>query len=274
MIYDPDVCAFAVLSATRVNSCFDGQSVVCATTQNRTKMMKSLTSISAGAGHRWSSRTVHRPRRPHMCLIRRAARAPLGALLLVIAVLWLGAAIHGLLAGDPAMVPGLGPGGAYLVGVLGVALALLALDWMVRGRTVVISQGAVAVTDRSLRGGRAWREPLANYREIRAYRELRTRRTGVRSWYVVQLWHPEPAKAVELACDKDPALIERHALDWARRLGLSLSWQQDEPTAAATRGASGAGASVPGSDIRPGALWEGLPSGLPPAGSRELSGRF
>jgi hypothetical protein len=125
--------------------------------------------------------------------------APLGALLLVIAVLWLGAAIHGVVAGDPAIVPGLGAGGAYLVGALGVALALYALDWMVRGRTVVISQGAVAVTDRSLRGSRAWREPLANYREIRAYRELHTHRAGVRSWFVVRLWHPEPAKAIELA---------------------------------------------------------------------------
>ena len=58
---------------------------------------------------------MHRPRRPHMCLIRRAPRAPLGVLLLVIAVLWLGAAIHALLAGDPAIVPGLCAGGAYLV---------------------------------------------------------------------------------------------------------------------------------------------------------------
>jgi hypothetical protein len=91
--------------------------------------------------------------------IRRAERAPLGALLLVIAVLWLWAAIHGLVVGDSAIVPGLGAGGAYLVGAFGVALALLALDWMVRGRTVVIGHGAVAVTERSLRGSRAWREP-------------------------------------------------------------------------------------------------------------------
>jgi hypothetical protein len=63
--------------------------------------------------------------------IRRAARAPLGALLLVIAVLWLGAAIHGFVASDSAIVPGLGAGGTYLVGVLGVALALLALTgWL------------------------------------------------------------------------------------------------------------------------------------------------
>ena len=165
--------------------------------------------------------------------IRIAPRAPLGALLAVIAVLWLGAAIHALVTGDLAIVPGLGAGGAYLVGALGVALALLALDWIMRGRAVVISHGVVAATDRSLRGSRAWHEPLGNYREIRAYRELRTRRAGVRSWYVVQLWHPDPGKALELARAKDPALIERRARDWARRLGLPLSWQQLEPTAPA-----------------------------------------
>ena len=57
----------------------------------------------------------------------------------------------------------------------------------------------------------------------------------MRSWYVVRLWHPEPAKAIELARAKDPALIERRARDWAGRLGLPLSWQQYEPTTAATR---------------------------------------
>ena len=196
-----------------------------------------------------------------MCLIRRAERAPLGMLLLVIAVLWLGAAIHGLLAGHSAIVPGLGAGGAYLVGVFGVALALLALHWLVRGRTVVISQGAVAVTDRSLRGGRAWREPLANYWEVRANRELRTHRAGVRSWYVVRLCHPEPAKAIELARAKDPALIEQYARDSAQRLGLPLSLQQYEPTAAATAGQR-YGASVPGLRYQLGALWEGLPDWL------------
>jgi hypothetical protein len=105
--------------------------------------------------------------------IRGAARAPLGALLLAISGLWLWAGIKGIVAGDTAIMPGLGAGGAYLVGALGVALALPALNWIVRGRTVVISHDTVAVTDRSLRGRRAWREPLANYTELRAYRELR-----------------------------------------------------------------------------------------------------
>jgi hypothetical protein len=166
--------------------------------------------------------------------IRSAARAPLGVLLLAISVLWLWAGIKGIVAEDTAIMPGLGAGGAYLVGALGVALALLALNWVVRGRTVVISHDTVAVTDRSLRGSRSWREPLANYTELRAYRELRAHRAGVRSCYVVRLWHPEPAKAIELARAKDPALIERRAQDWAGRLGLPLSWQQYETTTAVT----------------------------------------
>ena len=85
----------------------------------------------------------------------------MGALLLVLAGLWIGTAVDGLSAGNPAVVPGLGSFGAYLAGALGAALGVLALDWLVGGRTVVISHGMVRVAERSLRGRRAWREPLA-----------------------------------------------------------------------------------------------------------------
>jgi hypothetical protein len=101
---------------------------------------------------------------------------------------------------------------------------VLAVDWLVGGRTVVISHGMVLVAARSLRGRRAWREPLAGYAGIRALREFRPHCTGVRTWYVVRLLHQEPAKALELARAKDPALIEWYARDWARRLGVPLSW--------------------------------------------------
>ena len=114
-------------------------------------------------------------------VIRRTGRAPLGGLLLLIALLWLGAALRGLATGTPAGVPGLGSAGAWLAGAMGGALALLALDWLVRGRTVVICRGTVAVTDRSLLGRSAWREPLAAYAEIRVDRELRSHRAGVRA---------------------------------------------------------------------------------------------
>jgi hypothetical protein len=157
-------------------------------------------------------------------VIRRHERAPLGALLLVLATLWLKAAIDGLLAGNPAVVPGLGSFGAYLAGALGAALGLLALDWLVGGRTVIISHGMVRVAERSLRGRCAWREPLAGYAGICALREHRAHRAGSRTWYVVRLGHREPAKALELARAKDPALIERCARDWACRLGMPLSW--------------------------------------------------
>jgi hypothetical protein len=155
----------------------------------------------------------------------------LGALLLAIAMLWLAGAVSGFVGGNLTIIPGLGTAGACLAGALGVAFALIAVDWMVRGRTVVIGRATVAVTDRSLRGGSSWREPLANYREIRACREQRAYRSGVRTWYLVRLWHPEPAKAVELARAKDPARIEQRAREYAQRLGLPLSWQWSEGTA-------------------------------------------
>lgn len=163
--------------------------------------------------------------------IEHTDRAPLGWLLLVLATLWLAAAISGFMAGHLAIVPGLGSSGAYLGGAVGAALAVIALNWLVRGRTIAIDRGMLAVTERSLLGSHSWREPLANYREIRACGEQRPHRYGARSWYIVRLWHPEPGKAIELARAKDPALIEQTARDYAGRLGLQLSWHQDEPPA-------------------------------------------
>lgn len=160
-------------------------------------------------------------------LIRRADRALLGGLLLVIAIVWLAAGLSGLVGGDPAIIPGLGSSGRYLAGALGAALALIALDWMAGGRSVAIERGTVAVTVCSLLGRHAWREPLANYREIRVDREQQPHRSGAQSWYVVRLRHPEPGKAIELARARDPALIERRAREYAGRCRVPLSWHRD-----------------------------------------------
>jgi hypothetical protein len=164
-------------------------------------------------------------------LIRRADQAPLGALLLVIATLWLAAAIRGLVDGHLAIIPGLGTSGAYVAGALGAAFAVIGLDWMVRGRIVAIGRRTVAVSVWSLLARHAWREPRADYRALRADREQRPHRYGTRNWYVLRLCHVEPGKAIELARAKDPALIERRAREYARRLGLPLSWQCDEAMA-------------------------------------------
>lgn len=164
-------------------------------------------------------------------LIRRTGQAALGALVLAIASLWLTAAISGVLAGNPAIVPGLGSSGAYWAGAVGAALAVLALHWIVRWQAVVVDGVAVFVTERSLLGSRTWREPLSNYREIRASHEQQPHRYGVRTWYVVQLWHPEPAKTVELARARDPGLIEARARECARHFGLPLSSRRRDASA-------------------------------------------
>lgn len=173
-------------------------------------------------------------------LIRRPGHAALGALILAVASLWLAAAIRAALAGSPAIVPGLGSSGAYWAGAVGAALAVLALHWILRRQTVVVDRGALFVTERSLLGGHAWGEPLANYREIRGHVEQRPHRYGRRSWYVVQLWHPEPAKRVELARARDPAAIEARARDCARRFGLPLVWEPPQSTMVERAGAHAA----------------------------------
>lgn len=163
-------------------------------------------------------------------LIRRSGEAGLGALMLAIAGLWLAAAIGGVLTGNPAIVPGLGGSGALWAGGVGAALAALSLHWIARRQTVIVGRGALLVTKRSLLGSWSWREPLSNYREIRGHHEQRPHRDGWRTWYVVQLWHPERAKRVELARSRDPAAIEARARDYARRFGLPLAWDQHQST--------------------------------------------
>lgn len=163
-------------------------------------------------------------------LIRRSHQAGLGALMLVISGLWLAAAIGGVLTGNPAIVPGLEGSGAFWAGAVGATLAALSLHWLVRRQTVTVEHGALLVTERSLLGSRSWREPLSNYREIRGRHEQRAHRDGWRTWYVVQLRHPEPARTVELARSRDPAAIEARARDYARRFGLPLAWEQPRST--------------------------------------------
>lgn len=158
--------------------------------------------------------------------IRRPGHVALGALLMMVASLWLAAALRGSLGGSPAIIPGLGSFGAYLATAVGLALAVLAAHWMLRRQTVALTRGALVVTERSLLRGRTWREPLSSYREIRCQVEQRPHRYGRRSWYVVRLWHPEPGKRVELASASDPAALEERAHDCARRLGLPLVWEQ------------------------------------------------
>jgi hypothetical protein len=154
--------------------------------------------------------------------IRRRPRALLGGLLLGIAGVWLAVPLKGLLLDASAGMPGLGVPGAVCAVMIGAALALLALSWIWRCDILVIEEGLLRMTERRLGGTRAWEEPLARYRGVRQRREELPHRHGARTWYLVEAWHPEPARTVELARGKDPRLIEQCAKVWAGRLALPL----------------------------------------------------
>ena len=183
--------------------------------------------------------------------VRRPGTAILGPLLLIIASLWLAAAIRGSLSGSPAVIPGLGSFGPYLAAAVGIALALLAAHWLLGSHKVALIGGELVVSERSLLRRRTWREPFASYREIRCAIERRQHRYGRRSWYVVLLWHPDRGKRVELARDREPGAIEERARDCARRLGLPLVWEQPPAAVAAP-----AGAPVADRPLRAGAAGE------------------
>jgi hypothetical protein len=161
--------------------------------------------------------------------IRRRRQAPLGGLLLGIASVWLAVPLKGLLLDASAGMPGLGVPGAVCAVMIGAALALLALSWIWHCETLVIDQGLVRMTERRLGGTRTWEEPLARYRGVRQRCEELPHRHGARTWYLVEAWHPEPARTVELARGKDPRLIGQCAKVWAGRLALPLCEEHQGP---------------------------------------------
>jgi hypothetical protein len=171
--------------------------------------------------------------------IRRRREALLGGFLLAIAGLWIAVPVRGLLLDFSAAVPDLGVPDTIVAILIGAALAMLAVSWIVRCQVLVIDQGLVRMTDRRLTGLRAWEESLARYRGVRLRHEQLPHRYGSRSCYIIEVWHPEPAKTVELERSKDPRLIERGAEAWARRLALPLCQEPSERPARPQKRARG-----------------------------------
>lgn len=155
-------------------------------------------------------------------VIRRRHRALPGVLMLAIAGIWCAVSIRGLLIGTAEVVPGLGMIGATGALMVGTALALFGFSWIVRSEILVIDRGLVGMTARRLTGARVWHEPLTGYRGIRGRQEKHHHRYGTRVWHVVELWHPETDKTIELARTRDPRAAERYTHSWARRLDLPL----------------------------------------------------
>jgi hypothetical protein len=159
---------------------------------------------------------------PPQIAIRSRGPALLGGFLLIIAGVWIGVPVRGLLVGVPEVVPGLGAAGAGIALLIGAALALVAVSWMLQRRVVAIEGDLVTMTDRRLLGTRTWREPLSGYRGVRLRDESRPHRYGARHCHVIELWHPKPARTVELDRIREPRLADRQAEVWARRFGLPL----------------------------------------------------
>lgn len=159
--------------------------------------------------------------------IRRRRDALLGGFLLAIAGLWVAVPLKDLL--DPsATMPDPGLSGTIFPILVGAALGTFALSWIVRCQVLVIDQGLVTMTDRRLTGLRVREESLARYRGVRLRHEQLPHRYGSRNCYIIEIWHPEPAKTVELERSKDPHLIERGAAVWAQRLALPLCQEPDQ----------------------------------------------
>jgi hypothetical protein len=163
--------------------------------------------------------------------IRRRRDALLGGFLLAIASLWVAVPLRGLLLDPSATTPHPGGPGTIFPILVGAALGVLALSWIVRCQVLVIDQGLVRVTDRRLTGLRVWEESLARYQGVRLRHEQLPHRYGSRNCYVVEIWHPEPAKTVELERSKDPRLSERGAEAWAKRLALPLCLEPGQQSA-------------------------------------------
>lgn len=153
-------------------------------------------------------------------VIRRRRQALLGVLLLVIASAWVAVPVRELMIGGPEIMPGLGVAGLGLVLAVGLGLAATALSWIVRREIVVIDRDSVGMTDRRPIGTRSWHEPLSSYHGVRLRKEQRPHRYGSRTWSVVELWHPETAKTIELTRTRDPRLAADDTEAWARRLAL------------------------------------------------------
>lgn len=145
-----------------------------------------------------------------------------GRLLVVIAILWIALPVRALLSGDGKVMPGLGASGAYWALAIGAVLALVALVRLSQRETIVVEGGVVAVTVQDLVRRATWREPLASYHGLRRHRAWQPHRYGQRTWYVIDLWHPDPSKVVELARGRDPERIDDQASTLARRLDLPL----------------------------------------------------
>ena len=146
---------------------------------------------------------------------------PIGALTLVIGMLWLAVALPALLGGRPFPIADLGRGGAWASLGIGIAFVLWGLRILLHRQTIRIGHDRVEVTIRSITGTTSWSEPLANYRGTVWRSEPIYRRDRRQTLHLVDLWHEDGARRVTLLSSTSEAAARDGWWAWAQELGLA-----------------------------------------------------
>jgi hypothetical protein len=172
---------------------------------------------------------------------------PLGALVLVIGVVWLAVALRDVTAGG-STIAGFGVAAAWVSLAIGAALALWGCRILVRRQSIRIGDHDIQVRVRHLLGETSWHESLRHYGGV-VWRSEPIRRRGVRQIvHLVELWHEDPSRTVTLLSSTAEQVAADAWQGWARRLGLApIRWRAAEPAPtpgdaelAASRGAHSA----------------------------------
>ena len=146
---------------------------------------------------------------------------PIGALTLIIGMLWLAVALPALLGGGAFPIAELGRGGAWASLGIGIAFVLWGLRILLRRHTIRIGHDRVEVTIRGIAGTTSWSEPLANYRGTVWRSEPIYRRDRRQTLHLVDLWHEDPSRTVTLLSSMSEVAARDAWQAWAQSLGIA-----------------------------------------------------
>ena len=151
---------------------------------------------------------------------RRDGR-PLGALMVGIGAIWIALALRVLIEGSPDVVAALGEDGVYLCLTIGTGLVLWGCRVLVPLQTIRIDGQCVRVTNRRITGTSSWTEPLASYRGVVWRTEPVRRRDEWQAIQLIDLWHDDASKTVNLFSSASDVAVPDFWQAWAHALDLT-----------------------------------------------------
>lgn len=155
----------------------------------------------------------------------------LGALIVGIGAIWIALALRALTEDSPDVVAALGEGGVWLCLGIGIGLVVWGCRVLVRRQTIQIDGQCVRVTVRRLAGTSSWVEPLANYRGVVWRTEPIRRRDDWRTIQLIDLWHEDASKTVNLFSSASDVAVPDLWQAWAQALDLTaIRWAPADAT--------------------------------------------